>query len=59
MTTENIQLGAKVFLRVCSGCGEPGTVIRQERRKLVVHWRDLDLESRHMSERLEIAKCDR
>jgi hypothetical protein len=25
----------------------------------VVHWRDLDLESRHMSERLEIAKCDR
>jgi hypothetical protein len=59
MTTKNIQLGAKVFLRACSGVGEPGTIVRQERGKLVVHWKDLNVESRHKPEALEITKESR
>ena len=54
--TATIQPGAKVFLRLCSGIGEPGTVLRQERNKLVVHWQDLQMETRHKPESLELAK---
>ncbi len=49
-----IQPGDKVFLRACR-TGEPGTVIRQERGKLTVYWRDMDYWSKHHPESLEIA----
>ena len=49
-----ISLGARVYLRACRA-GEPGTVIREERGKLVVYWRDLDYWSRHLPEALEPA----
>jgi hypothetical protein len=48
-----IQPGDKVFLRACR-TGEPGTVIRQERGKLTVYWRDMDYWSRHRPESLEL-----
>lgn len=50
-----IQLGDLVYLRACRGAGEPGTVIREERGRLVVYWRDLDFWSRHQAESLELA----
>ncbi len=39
-------IGAKVRLRGCA-FGEPGTVLRIERRKVVVYWHDLDYLARH------------
>ena len=39
-------IGAKVRLRGCA-LGEPGTVLRIERCKVVVYWPDLDFLSRH------------
>ena len=50
-----IMVGDKVFLRACRGAGERGTVIRPERNKLVVHWADMDLWSKHRPESLELA----
>jgi len=50
-----IGIGAWVYLKACRGAGEPGTVIREERGKWVVHWADLNLSSRHREESLEIA----
>lgn len=44
-------IGAKVRLRGCA-FGEPGTVLRIERRKVVVYWHDLDFLSRHSPESL-------
>lgn len=46
--------GDKVFLKACRA-GEPGTVIRAERGKMVVYWRDMDYWSRHRPESLEPA----
>jgi hypothetical protein len=57
MTTENatsVALGSKVYLRACRA-GEPGTVIRFERGRFTVYWRDMDFWSRHVPEALEIA----
>ena len=50
----NFLVGTKVFLRACRA-GEPGTVIREDRGKLVVYWRDLDYWSGHRPEALEPA----
>lgn len=50
----DLQVGAQVFLRACRA-GEPGTVIREERGKYVVYWRDMDFWSRHKAESLEVA----
>jgi hypothetical protein len=47
-------IGAKVRLRHCA-FGEPGTVLRIERCKLVVLWRDLDCLARHSPESLMLA----
>jgi hypothetical protein len=47
-------VGAKVRLRHCA-FGEPGTVLRIERGKLVVHWHDLDHQARHSPESLVLA----
>lgn len=55
---EPIQVGSRVFLRACRGAGEPGTVIRCERGRLAVYWRDLDYWSRHQPESLEPAAAD-
>jgi hypothetical protein len=44
-------IGAKVLLRACA-VGEPGTVLRVERGKLVVLWHDLDHLARHGPESL-------
>ena len=44
-------VGAKVLLRHCA-FGEPGTVLRIERSKLVVLWPDLDFLARHSPETL-------
>ena len=49
-----LNVGARVHLRACRA-GEPGTVIRAERGKLVVFWSDLDYWSRHKPEALELA----
>jgi hypothetical protein len=59
MAEESIKPGVRVYLRTCSGIGEPGTVIRHERSKLVVHWQDLQMETRHRPEALELAKENR
>lgn len=48
--------GDKVFLRACR-TGEPGMVIRQERRKVVVYWADMDYWSRHPVASLELASA--
>lgn len=50
-------IGAKVRLRACA-FGEPGTVLRIERRKVVVYWPDLDFLSRHSAESLMPATAD-
>ena len=47
--------GDRVFLRACRNAGQPGTVIRPERDKLVVHWKDMDFWSEHRAESLELA----
>ena len=46
-----IPIGAKVRLRGCA-FGEPGTVLRIERRKVVVLWHDLDYLARHSPDSL-------
>ena len=48
-----IGLGGRVFLKACR-VGEPGTVLRIERRKVVVYWPDMDYFSRHHPESLEL-----
>jgi hypothetical protein len=48
---EQISVGAKVRLRGCA-FGEPGTVLRIERRKVAVYWQDLDFLSRHSPDSL-------
>ena len=47
-----IPVGSKVYLKVCRH-GEPGTVIRRERARLVVLWSDLDYIARHPEDSLE------
>jgi hypothetical protein len=47
-------IGAKVRLRHCA-FGEPGTVLRNERGKLVILWHDLDYLGRHRRESLMLA----
>jgi hypothetical protein len=49
-----IPVGSKVYLKVCRS-GEPGTVIRRERARLVVLWSDLDYIARHPEDSLEMA----
>ena len=44
-------ISAKVRLRGCA-FGEPGTVLRIERRKVVVLWHDLDYLARHSPDSL-------
>jgi hypothetical protein len=47
-------IGAKVRLRACA-FGEPGTLLRIERRKVVVYWHDLDYLARHKPDCLVMA----
>jgi hypothetical protein len=49
-----IPVGSKVYLKICR-YGEPGTVIRRERARLVVLWSDLDYIARHPEDSLEMA----
>ena len=51
-----IAIGAKVFLKGGRGCGKPGTVIREERGRLVIFWEDMDFWSRHRPDSLELAE---
>jgi hypothetical protein len=51
-----IAIGAKVFLKGGRECGKPGTVIRDERGRLVVFWEDMDFWSRHRPDSLELAE---
>jgi hypothetical protein len=44
-------IGSLVRLRGCA-FGEPGAVLRIERRKVVVYWQDLDFLARHSLESL-------
>lgn len=46
-------IGSLVRLRGCA-FGEPGAVLRIERRKVVVYWRDLDFLARHSAESLAL-----
>ena len=48
-------IGAKVQLKACN-FGQPGTVLRIERRKVVVLWHDLDYLARHSPESLMLAE---
>lgn len=54
-TTEQFPIGSRVLLKGCR-FGQPGTVLRIERRKVVVYWRDLDYLSRHSVESLMLAE---
>jgi hypothetical protein len=49
--TEGIRAGARVYLRDCPH-GQPGTVVKLERGRAVVHWRDLDSLAKHNPESL-------
>ena len=51
-----IIVGSRVYLRACRA-GEPGTVIRAERGKLTVYWRDMDYWSKHCPESLELVEA--
>jgi hypothetical protein len=53
-----ITLESRVYLRACR-TRQPGTVVRVERGKLVVFWRDLDHWSRHVPDSLELAEAPR
>jgi hypothetical protein len=53
---EQFAVGAKVYLRAGRNAGEPGTVIRVERGRMVIFWADLDYWSRHRPESLELAE---
>jgi hypothetical protein len=46
-----------VRLRGCA-FGEPGTVLRIERRKVVVLWHDLDYLARHSPDSLVLAESN-
>jgi len=48
-------VGDKVRLKTCRH-GEPGTVLRIERRKLVIRWPDLDFIGRHVPESLVLVE---
>lgn len=48
-------IGAKVMLRGCH-YGQPGTVLRIERRKVAVYWADLDYLARHSPASLTLAR---
>jgi hypothetical protein len=50
-----IAVGSKVYLRGCA-FGKPGTVLRIERRKVVVFWHDLDYLARNSPESLMLAE---
>lgn len=45
--------GARVHLRACPH-GEPGIVRGVQRGRVLVDWRDLGIEGRHLAERLEL-----
>jgi hypothetical protein len=45
-SVSGIYPGAKVYLRTCL-VGQPGTVLREERGRLVVDWCDLKFVGRH------------
>lgn len=49
-----IPVGSKVYLKTCCH-GQPGTVIRRERTRLVVLWPDLDYLARHPEASLVLA----
>jgi hypothetical protein len=51
-----ITVGSRVYLRGARGCGAAGVVIREEQKRMVVYWEDLDFWSRHRPESLELAK---
>jgi hypothetical protein len=48
-------VGDKVRLKACL-FGDPGTVLRKERTRLVVYWAELDYIGRHPDMALVIAK---
>jgi hypothetical protein len=52
---QQFEIGTKVVLRVCPH-GQPGTILRIERRRVVVLWPDLDYLARHQPESLMEAK---
>jgi hypothetical protein len=49
--TEGIRVGARVYLSDCPH-GQPGTVVKLERGRAVVYWRDLDSMAKHNPESL-------
>ena len=49
-------LGAKVYLKTCPDAGEPGTVTGKQRGRILVHWSDLGLSTRHKPDALELVK---
>jgi hypothetical protein len=49
-------VGAKVHLKSLVNSGLPGTVIRHERGRAVVYWRDMDWWSRHLPAALIVAE---
>ncbi len=51
MLAHQFGVGDHVFLRGCRA-GQPGTIIRFERGKAVVYWRDMDHWSRHRPDSL-------
>ncbi len=51
-----VGLGDQVRLRACHDSGQPGTVIKAERGKLVVFWPDFDFWSKHHPDSLELAE---
>lgn len=55
--TPEITSGSKVYLRGCPH-GEPGTVVKLERGRAVVYWRDLDFLARHKPESLMAIKAE-
>ena len=57
ISQSSFPVGSRVLLRSCP-YGQPGTVLRIERRKVVVYWRDLDFLSRHSPELLILAVAD-
>lgn len=51
-----LQVGSKVHLKACR-YGQPGTVIRRERKRVVVLWPDLDYIARHPEQSLELSSA--
>jgi hypothetical protein len=48
--------GDRVYLRNCP-VGQPGSVLREERGRIVVNWSDLGLIGRHRAETLILANA--